>query len=187
MIEVAILGAGFSGICISIQLKKFGINSFEVFEKSPALGGTWHDNTYPGAACDVPSHLYSFSFEIKDDWTRKYSGSKEINDYLNFCADKYEIRQNITFNTEIVSGVVPGSCMDVRPNELRYEAALLISLSILVLLGGGILSKTKLIALSIKMPVGIPSVFFTITPPLGEGVFLEIPASSIALEFTHKV
>ena len=130
MIEVAILGAGFSGICISIQLKKFGINSFEVFEKSPALGGTWHDNTYPGAACDVPSHLYSFSFEIKDDWTRKYSGSKEINDYLNFCADKYEIRQNITFNTEIVSANFDndeGVWVLESSTKQKYKARFLVS------------------------------------------------------------
>ena len=103
MIDVAILGAGISGICMSIQLDKAGIKSYAVFEKSSQLGGTWFDNTYPGAACDVPSHLYSFSFEMKHDWSRKYAGSKEINEYLNFCADKYEIRKNIHLNTEIKS------------------------------------------------------------------------------------
>ena len=101
--RVAILGAGISGICMAIKLKKAGITSYTIFEKSPELGGTWFDNTYPGAACDVPSHLYSFSFEIKTDWTRKYAGSQEINEYLNFCADKYKIRSNINFNVQIES------------------------------------------------------------------------------------
>ena len=61
--QVAILGAGVSGICMAIKLKQSGIDSFTIYEKSPNLGGTWVDNTYPGCACDVPSHFYSYSFE----------------------------------------------------------------------------------------------------------------------------
>lgn len=98
---VAIIGTGFGGLCMAIQLKKAGINSFIIFEKNEHLGGTWHDNTYPGAACDVPSHLYSFSFEAKSDWTRKYSDQKEILEYLEYCAEKYKILPHIRFNTEI--------------------------------------------------------------------------------------
>src|SRR5438034_11332018 len=87
---VAIIGTGFGGLCMAIQLKKAGINSFTFFEKGDRLGGTWRDNTYPGAACDVPSHLYSFSFEIKHDWSRKFAEQPEILAYLNHCANKYD-------------------------------------------------------------------------------------------------
>lgn len=100
---VAIIGTGFGGLCMAIQLKKVGINSFIIFEKNEDLGGTWHDNTYPGAACDVPSHLYSFSFETKADWSRKYSDQNEIFGYLKHCAEKYQITPHIRFNTEIES------------------------------------------------------------------------------------
>ena len=66
--RIAIIGAGFSGLCLSIQLKRLGIDSFTIFEKADRLGGTWRENTYPGAACDVPSFSYCFSFEQKTDW-----------------------------------------------------------------------------------------------------------------------
>ncbi len=66
---IAIIGAGFAGIGTAIKLKKAGIESFTIFERAGEIGGTWRDNTYPGAACDVPSHVYSFSFELKADWT----------------------------------------------------------------------------------------------------------------------
>ena len=64
--EIIILGAGISGICMAIKLKRAGIDSFKIFEKSSGLGGTWFDNTYPGCACDVPSHFYSYSFECME-------------------------------------------------------------------------------------------------------------------------
>ena len=89
--RIAILGAGISGICTGIALKRAGIDTFTIFEKSDKLGGTWRDNTYPGAACDVPSSLYSFSFEPKTDWTRKWSPQPEIRDYLEHCAEKYDV------------------------------------------------------------------------------------------------
>lgn len=69
---VAIIGAGFGGIGMAIRLKQAGIRDFIVVEKAAELGGTWRDNTYPGAACDIPSRLYSFSFAKKFDWSRKY-------------------------------------------------------------------------------------------------------------------
>lgn len=100
---VAILGAGISGICLGIQLKQAGIDSFTIFEKSDGVGGTWKDNTYPGACCDVPSMLYSFSFELKTDWSRKFSPQSEILDYLEHCTDKYGVRPHLRCNTEIAS------------------------------------------------------------------------------------
>lgn len=99
--RIAILGAGISGLCMAIQLKKAGISSFTIYEKSNGVGGTWRDNTYPGAGCDVPSHLYSFSFESKADWSRKYAEQPEILQYLEQCAQKYGITPHIQFNTKI--------------------------------------------------------------------------------------
>jgi cation diffusion facilitator CzcD-associated flavoprotein CzcO len=102
-LQVAIFGAGVSGLCTAIQLRKAGIESFAVFEKSHAVGGTWHDNTYPGASCDVPSHLYSFSFEPNPDWSRAFSPQPEIQRYLHGCAEKYGVLAKIRFGVEIAS------------------------------------------------------------------------------------
>ncbi|MDX6739413.1 NAD(P)/FAD-dependent oxidoreductase [Actinocorallia sp. A-T 12471] len=102
-VRVAIIGAGFGGIGLAIRLRQAGIGPVLVLEKADEIGGTWRDNTYPGAACDVPSHLYSFSFERKADWTRRYSGQAEILDYLRHCADKYGIKPRL--NTEVHEAV----------------------------------------------------------------------------------
>src|SRR5207245_5733897 len=99
--RIAIIGSGFSGLCLGIQLKKAGSESFTIFEKSDRLGGTWRDNTYPGAACDVPAFSYCFSFEQKTDWSRKWSPQEEIRDYMEHCARKYDIGPHIRFGTEI--------------------------------------------------------------------------------------
>jgi cation diffusion facilitator CzcD-associated flavoprotein CzcO len=100
---IAILGAGAAGLCMGIHLKKAGISSFTIFEKSERLGGTWFDNGYPGAGCDVPSHLYCFSFEPNPNWSRKFSLQPEIHDYLDHCAVKYGLMKHIRFRTEIAS------------------------------------------------------------------------------------
>ena len=101
--SIAIIGSGFSGLCLGIQLQKAGIDAFTIFEKSDRLGGTWRDNTYPGAACDVPSSLYCFSFEQKTDWSRLWSPQEEIRDYMEHCARKYDLVRHIRFGTEIAS------------------------------------------------------------------------------------
>jgi cation diffusion facilitator CzcD-associated flavoprotein CzcO len=102
-LTVAIIGAGFGGLCMAIQLEKAGIRSYTIFEKGADVGGTWRDNTYPGAGCDIPSHLYSFSFEKYSSWTRRYPGQPEILDYLETCADKYGLRPRIRLNTEVTA------------------------------------------------------------------------------------
>ncbi len=102
-VRVAIIGAGFSGICLGIHLAKAGIE-FTILEKAPSLGGTWRDNTYPGAACDVPSFSYCFSFEQKTDWTRKWSNQPEILGYMEHCAAKYGLMPHMRFDTEVESG-----------------------------------------------------------------------------------
>lgn len=100
---IAIIGSGFSGLCLGIQLKRAGIDSFTIFEKSTHLGGTWRDNTYPGAACDVPSFSYCFSFAQKTDWTRKWSPQAEIQTYMEGCARTHDVLRHIRFGTEIAS------------------------------------------------------------------------------------
>ncbi|MFC4586878.1 flavin-containing monooxygenase [Sphaerisporangium corydalis] len=100
---VAIIGAGFGGLCMAIQLQRAGITSYTVFEKAGGVGGTWRDNTYPGAACDVPSSLYSYSFEARRDWTRRYPPQGEILAYLEECATRYGVRPHLRLNTEVTS------------------------------------------------------------------------------------
>ena len=98
---IAIIGAGFSGLGMAIHLKKAGILSFTIFERAGEIGGTWRDNTYPGAACDVPSPVYSYSFEQNPDWSSKFAGSREIQDYLLRCVDRYRLRPHLRLNTSI--------------------------------------------------------------------------------------
>jgi cation diffusion facilitator CzcD-associated flavoprotein CzcO len=98
---IAIIGAGFAGIGMAIKLKQAGIDSFVMFERAGEIGGTWRDNTYPGAACDVPSHAYSLSFEPNPDWSRAYSPSEEIQAYLLRIVDKHGLRRHLRLNTGI--------------------------------------------------------------------------------------
>ncbi|SDH77913.1 flavin-containing monooxygenase [Pseudomonas panipatensis] len=101
-LRVLIIGAGFAGIGLAIRLQQAGVHDYLILEKAADVGGVWRENSYPGAACDVPSHLYSFSFEPKADWTRKFAPQAEILDYLRHCADKYGLRQRIRFACEAV-------------------------------------------------------------------------------------
>jgi cation diffusion facilitator CzcD-associated flavoprotein CzcO len=98
---IVIIGSGFAGLGMAIQLKRNGFHDFVVLEKSEALGGTWHDNTYPGCACDVPSHMYSFSFELNPGWTRMFAPQAEIRSYLERTADKYRVREHIRFGSKV--------------------------------------------------------------------------------------
>ena len=98
-----IIGSGFGGLGAAIALRKAGISSFVVLEKADAIGGTWRENTYPGCACDVPSHLYSFSFERNPRWSETYSPQAEIRAYLERCADKYDVRRHVRFGAEAAS------------------------------------------------------------------------------------
>ncbi len=101
--DVVIVGTGFAGVGAAIRLKQAGIDDFVILEKSDALGGTWRDNTYPGCACDVPSYLYSFSFEQKPDWTRMFAPQQEIWDYIRHCIAKYGLEPHIRYSQELTS------------------------------------------------------------------------------------
>ena len=100
-----IIGAGFAGLCAAIKLKAQGEGNFIILERNAALGGTWYDNHYPGAACDVESHLYSFSFEPNPNWSREFSPQQEILNYMEHCAQKYDLKPQIRLNTEVESAV----------------------------------------------------------------------------------
>ena len=100
-VDVAILGSGFSGLGMAIRLRQQGHHDFVVLERAAEVGGTWHYNTYPGCACDVPSHLYSFSFAPNPEWSQTYSPQKEIWDYLRRCADEFGVRPHIRLNHEV--------------------------------------------------------------------------------------
>ncbi|MFH5229074.1 NAD(P)-binding domain-containing protein [Antrihabitans spumae] len=100
--RVAVIGAGFAGLCAAIKLKEAGINKFVLFEKADDIGGTWRDNIYPGCACDVPSHLYSFSFEPNPNWSRMFAPQAEIWAYQRHCVEKYELTPHLRLGSEVV-------------------------------------------------------------------------------------
>jgi cation diffusion facilitator CzcD-associated flavoprotein CzcO len=100
-VTVLVVGSGFAGLGMAIRLKEAGIEDFVVLERAGEVGGTWRDNTYPGAACDVPSHLYSFSFAPNPDWSSSFSPQDEIQDYLRRCATDFGVRPHLRTSTEV--------------------------------------------------------------------------------------
>jgi cation diffusion facilitator CzcD-associated flavoprotein CzcO len=101
--RVAIVGTGFAGLGMAIRLKQEGIEDFVVFERADDVGGTWRDNTYPGCQCDVPSHLYSFSFAPNPDWSRTFSQQPEIQDYLRRCAAHFDVLPHVRFRHAVTA------------------------------------------------------------------------------------
>jgi cation diffusion facilitator CzcD-associated flavoprotein CzcO len=101
--EVAIIGAGFSGIGAAILLDRAGLSDYLVIEEGDGVGGAWHWNTYPGIAVDIPSFSYQFSFETRPDWSRVYAPGAELKAYAEHCVDKYGVRDRIRFDTRIVA------------------------------------------------------------------------------------
>jgi cation diffusion facilitator CzcD-associated flavoprotein CzcO len=100
--RVAIIGSGFAGLGMAIRLKREGIDDFVVLERGDDVGGTWRENTYPGCQCDVPSHVYSFSFMPNPDWSRTYSHQPEILDYLRRCAADGDLERHLRLECELV-------------------------------------------------------------------------------------
>ncbi|MDQ3572866.1 MAG: NAD(P)/FAD-dependent oxidoreductase [Actinomycetota bacterium] len=98
--EVLIVGNGFSGLGMAIKLKQNGVNDFLIIDKADSVAGTWRENTYPGCACDVPSHMYSYSFEPNPDWSQMYAPQPEIRAYLERCADKYRLRDHLVLGVK---------------------------------------------------------------------------------------
>jgi cation diffusion facilitator CzcD-associated flavoprotein CzcO len=102
-VRVAIVGTGFSGLGMAIRLKQEGEHDFVLLERAGDIGGTWRDNTYPGCRCDVPSHLYSFSFAPNPNWSSTFSPQAEILDYLRETAAKHGVLPHVRFETELLS------------------------------------------------------------------------------------
>ncbi|MFJ9853431.1 flavin-containing monooxygenase [Streptomyces sp. NPDC101150] len=100
-VRVAVIGSGFGGLGAAVRLRRQGITDFVVLERADAVGGTWRDNSYPGCACDVPSHLYSFSFAPNPEWPRNFSGQTHIRAYLERVTDTFGLRPHIRFNSEV--------------------------------------------------------------------------------------
>lgn len=98
--SVVIIGAGFGGLAAAIELERNGIHNYTVLERSLNVGGVWQANTYPGAACDVPSVIYQFSFALKSDWSRRFGSQSEIRDYLREVAEEFDVLRNIRFGCE---------------------------------------------------------------------------------------
>jgi len=100
-VDVVIVGSGFSGLGMAIRLEQEGRGDYVVLERAEEVGGTWEFNTYPGCACDIPSHLYSYSFALNPEWSQTYSRQPEIRDYLRRCADEFGVRPKIRFGCEL--------------------------------------------------------------------------------------
>jgi cation diffusion facilitator CzcD-associated flavoprotein CzcO len=137
--RIAIVGSGFSGLGMAIRLKQEGIEDFVVLERAEQLGGTWRDNTYPGCACDVPSHLYSFSFAPNPEWSRTFSRQPEIWAYLRRTAREHGVEAHIRYRHEVTSA----SWDDARELWLIETSAGELTASMLVV-GAGPLAEPKL-------------------------------------------
>ena len=128
--EVAIIGAGFGGLAAAYELAGSGIDDVVIFERSDGVGGTWRQNRYPGAACDVPSHLYSLSFAPNPDWSRTYATQPEILRYIEDCYDRFDLRRRVRCETEIDSMAWDGELHLWRLSDRdggRYEARIVVS------------------------------------------------------------
>src|SRR5213080_1593361 len=98
--DIAVIGSGFSGLAMAVELRRSGREDFVVLERARDVGGTWRDNSYPGCACDVPSHLYSFSFAPNPDWSSTFSPQQEIWDYLRRVAAEQDLLRHVRFGCE---------------------------------------------------------------------------------------
>jgi cation diffusion facilitator CzcD-associated flavoprotein CzcO len=117
-VEVAVVGAGFSGIGTAIKLDEAGIDDWVLLEEGDGVGGAWHWNTYPGIGVDIPSFSYQFSFEQRADWSRVYAGGAELKDYAEHCVDSYGLRSRIRFGTKVT-----GATFDPDGHFWRLEIA----------------------------------------------------------------
>ncbi|MGY2062757.1 flavin-containing monooxygenase, partial [Nocardia gipuzkoensis] len=100
-VHILIVGSGFSGLGMAIRLSQQGRDDYLVIERRSDVGGTWRDNTYPGAACDVPSQLYSYSFALNPGWSRSFSKQPEIQRYIQDVAERYRVRDKHLFDCEM--------------------------------------------------------------------------------------
>ena len=130
MTRVAIVGTGFGGLAAAVRLEQAGVEDLVLFEKGSDVGGVWRENTYPGAACDVPSHLYSLSFAPKADWSRRFAPQAEIHQYLRDVARDFDVLRHIRFGTEVLAAAWDdgsGTWRLTLPGGEEHEADVLIT------------------------------------------------------------
>ena len=137
--HIAIVGSGFAGLGMAIRLKQRGVEDFVIFERADDVGGTWRDNTYPGVACDVPSHLYSFSFAQNPGWSRTFSPGNEIQDYLRRCAGHFDVYPHVKFRHAVTGAQwdEDGQLWEIETAAGNFTADILIA-------GMGGLSEPKI-------------------------------------------
>ncbi|MCL8014033.1 NAD(P)/FAD-dependent oxidoreductase [Streptomyces sp. AS02] len=128
-VRVAVVGSGFGGLGAAVRLRREGVTDFVVLERADSVGGTWRDNSYPGCACDVPSHLYSFSFAPNPDWPRTFSGQEHIRAYLEHVTDVFRLRPHIRFDSEVKRMTWNGErlCWDIETSSGSLSADLVVS------------------------------------------------------------
>jgi len=122
-IRIIVIGAGMAGILTGIRLQQYGYHNYVIYEKSDRLGGTWRENTYPGLACDVPAHLYTYSFEPNPEWSSTFARGPEIQAYFERVAQKYHIIERIRFNEEIPYCAFEDGRWKVRTSTGREDEA----------------------------------------------------------------
>ncbi|HEY5920428.1 MAG TPA: NAD(P)/FAD-dependent oxidoreductase [Kofleriaceae bacterium] len=138
--KIVIVGAGAAGLAMAMRLKRAGHTDFTIVERSPGIGGTWHDNRYPGAGCDVPSHLYCFSFAPKADWQHKFARQAEIERYLHDCVEREGLTAHLQLGTEVHGAAFTDGAWRIRTSRGELIADVLIS-------GTGQLNRPRIPAL----------------------------------------
>ena len=126
-VDVAIVGAGFGGLGLAIQMKRHGLEDFVVIERSEDVGGTWNSNTYPGAQCDIPSNLYSWSFALKHDWSRAYPERDEIHSYFRDCVEHFDVGGYIHLQTEMLDAEWRDDHWHIETSKGELDARVLVA------------------------------------------------------------
>ncbi|MBF9070095.1 flavin-containing monooxygenase [Streptacidiphilus fuscans] len=128
-VRVAVIGTGFGGLGAAVRLREEGVTDFVVLERADSVGGTWRDNSYPGCACDVPSHLYSFSFAPNPDWPRTFSGQPEIRAYLERIVDRFQLRPHLRFGHTVTAARWNNATArwDIETDQGRFSAQVLVA------------------------------------------------------------
>jgi cyclohexanone monooxygenase len=121
-VSVGIIGAGQGGLALGIFLRKAGFRDFTIFDREDGVGGTWRVNNYPGLACDVKSHLYSYSFDLNANWSRLWSAQPEILEYFEGCAQRYELGPNLKLHTENHRRPMGCRHQDLATDRQRWRA-----------------------------------------------------------------
>src|SRR3954466_13403160 len=127
MRSIAIVGAGFAGVGAAVQLRRAGYTDVTVFEREPGVGGVWQANRYPGAACDVPSHLYEYSFAPNPRWSRRYAPQDEIRAYVEDVARSFGVADRIRTGVEVLEARWTGDRWHLETTVGAHEADLVVT------------------------------------------------------------